>query len=129
MRGAHGQPIEVVGQRDFAIEVLDQTPLPGRREIKRGDQRRKQPDVAGADVGRGERVMRRGLEPERQHLGIGGCGVGAPEGFDAGLQKFARLLRAMAKNRTEIAVTLGGACCGRGEIVPRNRDGEVRTKT
>src|SRR5438067_671047 len=64
----------------------------------------------------------------RVSLGSVACGFGAPEGFDAGLQEFARLLRAMAKNGSKIAVTFGGAGCGRGEIVPGNRDRQVGTQ-
>ena len=50
-------------------------------------------DIADADVGLRQAVMRRRLEAEREHLGIGGGGVGAAEGFDAGLEEFARRRR------------------------------------
>ena len=49
-------------------------------------------DVADADVGLRQPVMRGGVEPERQHLGIGRRLVGAAERLDAGLQEFARRL-------------------------------------
>ncbi len=123
-RGADGEPIEILRQRGLVVEVLDQPPLPGRREIERGDQRGKQADVADADVGCGKPVMRGGVEPEREHFGVRRRGVAAAEGFDAGLQEFARAF-AMAKDRAEIAEALRLAGRGRGEIVARDRDGEV----
>ena len=43
------QAIEVVRERGFAVEVLDQPPLPRRRQVERGDQRGEQRDVADAD--------------------------------------------------------------------------------
>ena len=95
-----------------AVEILDQAALPRRREIERRDQRGEQADVAHADVGRGHAVFGRGLEPERQHLGIGGGGVGAAEGLDAGLQEFARAVVALAEHRAEIAEA--GRPAGRG---------------
>ena len=44
-----------------------------------------------------------GLEAEREHLGVGGRGVGAAEQLDAGLQEFARAVVALAEHRAEIA--------------------------
>ena len=94
--GADREAIEVVCQRGLAIEIFDQAPLPGWREIERGDQRRKQPDVAEADFRRGKPITSRCLQAEREHLRISRRDIRAPEGFNAGLQKFARLVRAVA---------------------------------
>ncbi len=52
-----------------------------------------------------------GFQPERQHLGIRRCGIGAAEGFDPGLEEFAGahggadagVGGAVAKHRAEIA--------------------------
>src|SRR5262245_65079210 len=107
------------------VEILDQAPLPGGREIERGDQRGEQGNVADMDVGCLETVMRRGVEPEREHFRVRRGGVRPGEGFDAGLQEFARARVAMAEDRTEIAEALRLAGCGRGEIVTRDRNGEV----
>ena len=38
-RGGADQPVEIVREAACAVEVLDQPPLPGGREIERGDQR------------------------------------------------------------------------------------------
>src|SRR5215831_2433228 len=69
--------------------------------------------------------MRRRVEPERQHFGIRRRRVRAAEGFDAGLQEFAATLGAMTEDRTEIAKASRLAGGGRGEIVARDRNGEV----
>ena len=58
-------------------------------------------------VGRGEPVVRRRFEAEREHFGVGGRDIRAPEGFDAGLQELARLLGAVAEDRAEIAEARG----------------------
>src|SRR5215831_9738481 len=71
--------------------------------IERRDQGGKQGDVAHADVWRAKAVMRRSVEPERQHFGIRRRRVRTAEGFDAGLQEFAAALGAMTEDRTEIA--------------------------
>jgi len=106
VRRADGKPIEVLHQRGLVIEVLDQAALPRGREVERRDQGRKQRDVAHADVGGAQAVVRRGLEPKREHFGICRRLVGAAEGFDAGLQEFGCTLGAMAEDRTEIAERL-----------------------
>ena len=49
----------------------------------------------------------------------------AAEGFDAGLQELARLVLAVAEDRTEIAEARRLAGPRRGQIVARDRDGEV----
>ncbi len=69
--------------------------------------------------------MRRRFQAERQHFRIGGRGVGAAERFDAGLQKFIRLLVAVTENRAEIAIARRRAGLRRGEIVARYRNGEI----
>ena len=51
VRGADGEPIEIMRERGLVVEILDQAPLPGGRKIERGDQRGKQGDIAHADVG------------------------------------------------------------------------------
>jgi hypothetical protein len=66
------------------------------------------------------------LEPERQHFGVGRRGVFTAEGFDSGLQEFAEPLGAMPEHRTEIAKAARLAGSGRGEIVARHRNGEIR---
>ena len=129
MRGADGEPIEVLQQRGLVIEILDQAALPGGGQVERGNQGGEQRDVAHTDVGRIQAVVRRGLEPEREHFGIRRRLVRAAEGFDAGLQEFAGALGTMAEHRTEIAEGLRGAGSGRSEIVARDRDGEVRAQT
>ena len=82
------QLIEIVRQRPFPVEILDQPALPRRREIERGDEGGKQPDVADADFRRRQAIKRRRLKPEREHFGVGRCLVAAPERLDAGLQEF-----------------------------------------
>jgi hypothetical protein len=68
------------------------------------------------------------LDPEREHLRIR-CGSVRPgEGFDAGLQEFARPRLAVAEHRAEIAEALRLTGGRRGEIVARDRDGEVRAQ-
>ena len=123
--GADGQAVEIVRQRGLVIEILHQPPLPGRRQIERRDQRREQPDVADPDLGRRQAVVAGRLEAERQHLGIGRRDVGAAEGLDAGLQELGRLVVAVAKHRAEIAESRRLAGRRRGQIVARDRDGEV----
>ena len=110
----------------LAVEILHQPPFPGRREIERGDQRREQPDVAHADVRRRQAVMRGRLETEREHLGVGGGGVGAAEGLDAGLQEFGRAVAAVAEHRAEIAEALRAARPRARRDSRANRDGEIR---
>ena len=56
--------------------------------------------------------MRGRLESERQHLGVGGGDIGAPERFDAGLQDFARAVAAVAEHRAEIREALRAAGFG-----------------
>src|ERR1700746_187073 len=98
------------------IEILDQPPLPGGREIKRCDKGAKQGYIAHANVRRGKAVMRRRLKSKRQHFGIRGCDILPAEGFDAGLQEFPAALAAMTKHRPEIAKSARLAGFGRGEI-------------
>ena len=88
--GRERQAFEVLRERGLAVEVLDQPPLPGRRQIERGDQRGEQPDIAGHDRGALAAEMRGGLESERQRFGVGGGLVGSPERLDPGLQEFTR---------------------------------------
>ena len=62
--------------RSWASEVLRLKSLISRRfqagcEIERRDQRRKQPDIAHADFRRGDAVVCRRFEPEREHLCVG----------------------------------------------------------
>ncbi len=123
---AEHQAVEVLRQIGLAVEILDQPPLPRRRQIEPGDQAGKQRDVADPDVGLRQSVMRGRLQPERQHLGVGRRLVGTSEGFDAGLQEFGRLIAAVAEYRPEIAEAGRPAGERGGEIVARNRDGEVR---
>ena len=122
--GAH-QPIEIVGKASRAVEVLHQAALPGGAEIERGDQRAEQPDIAHADFRRHDAVVRGRLQPEREHFGIGRGGVAPCKGFDAGLNEFGRRIAPMAEYGAEIAAAdrLPGA--RRGEVIARNRNGEI----
>ncbi len=79
VRGGADQLVEIVRKTSRAVEVLHETAAPGGREVERLDQRGEQADVAHPHVRRGHAVMRGGLEPERQHLGVGGGGVAAAE--------------------------------------------------
>ena len=122
---AEHQAIEVLRQIGLAVEILDQPPLPGRRQLEPGDQRGEQRDIAGPDVRRGQAVAGGGFQPEREHLGVGRRLVGTAEGFDAGLQEFGGAVAAVTENRAEIAEAGGFAGRRRGEIVARHRNGEV----
>ncbi len=62
------------------------------------------------------------LQRQRQHLGIGRGAVLPSEGFDAGLQEFARPAAAIAEHRPEIAEARRLAGARGGEIVPRHRE-------
>src|SRR5215468_5756048 len=126
---ADSEPIEILRQRCLMIEILDQPPLPRGCEIKHRDKGAKQGYIAHANVRRGEAVMRRRLKSERQHFGIRGCDILPAEGFDAGLQEFAAAVAAMTKHRPEIAKTARLAGFGRGEVVARDRNGEVGAQT
>ena len=127
-RGRERQPLDVLGQADLAVEILDQAAPPHRIELERLDQRIEQRDVAGADfdVGEAERGSR--LQRQRQHFGIGRGAVLPAEGFDAGLQELARLAAAIAEHRAEIAEARRLAGAAGGEIVARHRNGQVRTQ-
>jgi len=109
----------------LVVEILRQPALPGGRQVERADEGREQRDVAHADVGPGEAVKRGRLEGERERLGVGRRGVGAPEGFDAGLEELGRAFAAMAEDRPEIAETRRPSGLRRGEIVERDRNGEI----
>ena len=75
--------------------------------------------------GCGDAVLGGGVEAEREHFGVRRRLVRAAEGFDAGLQELDRRFGVMAEDRTEIAEALRLAGRGRGEVVARDRDGEV----
>ena len=117
-RGRERQPLDILGQADLAVEILDQPPPPYRIEIERLDQRVEQRHVAGAnfDLGQPERGGR--LQRQRQHFGIRRGAVGPSEGFDAGLQEFARPAAAIAEHRPEIAEAHGLAGAGRRRDSP-----------
>src|SRR5262249_6456882 len=121
------QAMEIVRQAAGGVEILGEPPPPCRRQIERLDQRREQTDVADADLGRLDAVMRERLEPEREHLGVGRRSIASAEGFDAGLQELARLIAALAKYGTEIAEAYGlaGGARARCEVIARDRDGQV----
>src|SRR5262249_54929487 len=89
LRGADRKPIEILGQRGLVVEILDQAPLPRRREIERFDQSCEQRNIAHADGWLGEREMGGGLKPKRDGFGIGCRLVWASKRFDAGLPEFA----------------------------------------
>src|SRR3954452_12274830 len=99
------------------VEVLDQPTLPRRREIKSRDQRSKQADVANADVRCGKSVKPGCFEAKRKDFRVRRGGIGAPEGFDPGLQEFAGPIAAMTEDRAQIAEALRLAGCGRGQVV------------
>ena len=123
--GAEREPVEIVRRGCLAVEILHQPPLPGRRQIERRDQRGEQSDIAHADVGRRQAVLRGGFEPERQHLGIGRRDVAAAERFDAGLQEFAGAVAAVAEHRARDSRSPARCRLRRGQIVARDRDGEI----
>src|SRR4051812_23184163 len=107
------------------VEVLDQPPLPRRRQIKGCDQRSKQADVANADVRCGKSVDPGRLKPEREDFRIRGRDVGAAEGFDPGLQELGRPVTTMTEDRAEIAEAGSLAGVRRGEVVARDRYRQV----
>ena len=123
--GGERELIEIVRQRPFPVEILDQAALPGRRQIERGDEGGKQPDVADADVRRGQAIKRGRFQPQRQHFGVGRRLVLPGEEFDAGLQKLGGQSLAVAKDGAEIAER--GRLAGRRrlQIGARDRNGEV----
>ena len=119
------EPLEVVGKRGLAVEILDQPALPGGREVEAFDQSRKERDVAHTNVGRIKPVAGGRFERERDGLGVGRRGVGAAEGFDAGLHQFGRARAEVAKHRAQIAVFRRFSGGGRRQIVAGNRDRQV----
>jgi hypothetical protein len=126
--GIAHQRVEIGGEIGLAVEVLDETPPPRRGQLERADKGGEQRHVAHADVGRLEAVLRTGLEPERQHLGVGRRLILAAEGLDAGLQELAGGGAALAEHRAEIAVGGGRAGRRRAQIVERHRDRKVGPK-
>ena len=78
-RGLQGQLLDVVGQADLAVEILDQAAAPYRIELQRVDQRMKKCDVASADFDVGDAEGGGSFQRQRQHLGVGGGTVGPPE--------------------------------------------------
>ena len=70
-------------------------------------------------------VLGGGFEAEREHLGVGGGGVGAAERLHARLQEFAGAVVALAEHRAEIAEAGRPAGFRRSQIVARHRDGEI----
>ena len=124
-RGRERQPLDIVGEADLAVEILDQPPPPHRIEIERVDQRREQRDVAGADFDVLQSEGGGRFQRQRQHFRIRRGAVLPAKGFDAGLQEFARLAAAIAKHRPEIAEARGLAGAPGGEIIARHRNGEV----
>src|SRR5258705_261356 len=68
------------------------------------------------------------LQRQRQHFRISGGAILPSEGFDPGLQEFAWPAAAIAKHRAEIAEPGRLAGARGGEIIPRHRNGEIRTK-
>ena len=123
--GLHRQHVEIALEAAGAVEILHQAALPRRREVEAFDQRGKQADVAHADLGRGDAELGDRFKPEREHLGIGGGGVGAAEGFHAGLQEFVGAVVALAEHRAQIAEAGRLAGFRRTEVVARHRDGEI----
>ncbi len=123
--GRQRQPLDIFSQVDLAVEILDQPPPPYRIEPERIDQRDEQRHVAGADFDIGQSEGGGRLQRQRQHLGVGCGAILPPEGFDAGLQEFARPAAAITEHRSEIAESGGLAGARRGEIIPRHRNGEV----
>jgi len=69
--------------------------------------------------------MRRRIEPERQHFGIGRRLVGPAERLNAGLHHLGRQHAAVTVDRTEVAKSLRRTGRWRGEIIARHRDGEI----
>ena len=127
-RGRERQPLDVLGEADLAVEILDQPPPPDRVEIERVDQRREQRDVAGADFDVLQSEGGGRLQRQRQHFRIRRGAVLPAEGFDAGLQELARPAAAIAKHRPEIAEARGLAGAPGGEIIAGDRNGQVRAQ-
>ena len=122
------QPLDVLGEADLAVEILDQPPPPDRVEVERVDQRREQGYVAGADFDFLQSACGGGLQCQRQHFRVRRGAVLPAEGFDAGLQELARLAAAITKHRSEIAEARRLPGAAGGEIVARDRDGQVRAQ-
>ena len=124
-RGGERQPVEIVGERGFAVEVFDQAALPRRCEIERGDEGGEQPHVADANLRRRQAVESGRLEPKRQHFGVGRRLVMPGEGLDPGLHELGGGALAMAKHRSEIAEAGRLAGPRRLQIGARDRNGEI----
>ena len=127
-RGRKRQLLDVLGEADLAVEILDQPPPPHRIKAERIDQRIEQRDVAGADFDIVDAECAGGLQRQRQHLGIGRGAILPAERFDAGLQEFAGPAAAIAEHRAEIAEAGRLTGAAGGEIIPRHRNGEVGTQ-
>ena len=130
-RGRERHLFQVLDQQEclaarILAEILHQSPLPGRCQIECGDQSREQCDVAGHDEVMFAAEMRGRLQPERQHLGVGGSLVAAAERFDPGLKEFSRQAAPVTEHRAEIAIAVCAAGRRRGEIVARHGDREIR---
>ncbi len=123
--GGERQLIEVMFERGFAVEILDQAPLPRRRQIERCDEGGEQTDIAYTDVWCARAVLRGRFQPERQHFGVGRRFVLPPETLDAGLQKFGRGAFAVTKYRAEIAKACRRPRRRRGQIIARHRNGQI----
>ena len=124
-RGGERQPLDIVGEADLAVEVLDQPPPPDRVEFKRVDQRGEQGDIAGADFDILQPEGGSRFQRQRQHFRIRRGAVLPAEGFDAGLQEFAWAAAAISEHRPEIAEACGLAGAAGGKIIARHRNGEV----
>ena len=126
--GRKREPFEILLQADLAVEILDEPSPPHRVEIEGIDQRDEQRHISGAnfDLGQPERVG--GLQRQRKHFGVGCGAILPPEGFDAGLQEFARSAATVTKYRSEIAEAGRLAGAAGGEIIPRHWNGEVGAK-
>jgi hypothetical protein len=96
--------IQIVRQRPFAVEILDQTPLPRRRQIEGGNKSGEQADIAETDLRGLQAVECRRLQSEREHFGVGRCLVVASERLDAGLQDFGCRAFAMTEYRAQVAI-------------------------
>ena len=116
-------------KRGFAVEVLDEPPLPSRHQIERGDESREQPDIADADFRSGQTILRGSFQTEREHFGIGSGLVPAAERLNAELEKFRRRAGTMTKYCAEIAKARRLARGGRLQIGARDRNSEIGAGT
>jgi hypothetical protein len=116
---------EVVGERAGTVEILQQPPPPGGRQLKGLDQRREQLHVSHADGEAPAAGGRGALHREREDLGVRRLAVVAPERFHARLQELGGAVAGVAEYRPGIAVGSGPLARVLGEVLAADRDREI----